>query len=443
MDAMLILVPKITNRLKYSFDLVLGKLLGIRYELTTDLQRFVQSQATRLVYGDQAVEGFPFLKASRLLFEKEISGQALSPFTFEGLKVFFPVYDRNSILPYDVFAASFYLVSRYEEYLPFAPDKHGRFEATSSCLYTHGLLQKPIVNLWSRQLARKITEVTGKTDFVFPAYTYQPTYDIDAAWAYLHKGLYRSAGAFARDLLNHNHQEIKTRWQVIRGKQPDPFDTFELQLQLQKTFKLRPIYFILFAEYGVNDKNISVRNPAFRQLIKHLSDYASIGIHPSYGSFLNKAKLRIEVKALSELLNRDVTKSRQHFLRMSLPATYHHLLDLDITDDYTMGYAGQPGFRAGIANSFLFYDLDHDIPTNLCVHPVMVMDGTLRDYLDISGNEAIETALNICREVKQVGGDFVTLWHNETLSNQKRWKGWVEIYEKIIAYASSPPSANT
>jgi hypothetical protein len=239
-------------------------------------------------------------------------------------------------------------------------------------------------------------------------------------------------GGFARDITQFDFQELKQRWAVISGQKNDPFDSFEFQLRLQKKYKLHPKYFILFAENGFNDKNINTRNPAFQQLIKHLADYAEVGIHPSYGSFQNKAKLRSEIKNLSAVLNREVTQSRQHFLRLRLPITYQHLIDLDITDDYSMGYASQPGFRAGIANSFLFYDLDHDVPTNLMIHPITLMDGTLRDYMKQDVDEAISTTQELNATVRAVGGTFVTLWHNESLSDEKRWKGWRSVYEKII-----------
>lgn len=437
MDNVLVLVPKITNRLHYTFHLVLTQLLGIKYDFTTDPVRFEQREHAKFVYGPLPVSTHYFIKATPLLFERDIQSQELKVGDFKGIKVFFPIFNRQSMLPYDIFSAVFYLVSRYEEYLPFTPDQHGRFEASSSCLHQHGMLRQPIVNLWSRQLAAVLADTFPTIEPKYTTYTYQPTYDIDAAWSYLHKGFYRTLGSFGRDLIQMDFVELKKRWSVIFGRQKDPFDSFELQLQLQKKYKLNPIYFILFAEYGVNDKNINTRNPAFQQLIKHIADYADVGIHPSYGSFRNKAKLRSEMNGLSDVLNREVTQSRQHFLRLSLPVTYQHLIDLDITDDYSMGYASQPGFRAGIANSFLFYDLDHDVPTHLKIHPITLMDGTLRDYMQQDIEAAMETAAELNAAVRAVGGTFVTLWHNESLSNEKRWYGWVDVYEKIIQMAIS------
>jgi len=437
MKPLLILVPRITNRLRYAFQLMIGKQLGISYELTTDRERFETYEGPAFSYGEEPVGQLLFFKASALLFDREIVQQELKPVDFEGVKGLFAVYHRQSAAPFDLFAAAFYLVSRYEEYLPFVPDNHGRFQASSSCLSALGLLQKPLVNIWAGWLGNFLEAHFPTLKAHKPVYSFQPTYDIDLAWAYKNKGLYRSLGAYARDLLAADFDQIQLRTKVLKGKQTDPYDTYDLQLQLQKEFALQPVYFILFSAYGRYDKNISVRNPAFHSLIRQLADYADVGIHPSYASSDDKSLLKSEMDALSEVLKRDVNSSRMHFLRMKLPMTYHQLIDLGITDDYTMGYAAQPGFRAGIANPFTFYDLDHDVPTNLTVHPIMLMDGTLRDYLNLEPEAAIELSLKLINEVKNCGGKFVSLWHNETLSNSKRWEGWNAVYYQIIREASS------
>lgn len=437
MKPLLILVPRITNRLRYAFQLMLGTQLGISYELTTSRERWEAYEAASFSYGEEAVGNRLFFKASSLLFDKEIVQQELKPVAFEGVKGLFAVYHRQSAAPFDLFAAAFYLVSRYEEYLPYVPDNHGRFQASSSCLSALGLLQKPLVNIWAVWLGSLLESHFPGLKLHKNAYSFQPTYDIDQAWAYKNKGFYRSIGAYLRDLAAADFNEIRLRNTVLMGRQADPYDTFELQLQLQKEFGLHPVYFILFAEYGRYDKNISVRNPAFHSLIRQLADYADVGIHPSYASSDDKALLKSETDALSEVLKRDVSISRMHFLRMKLPMTYHQLIDIGITDDYTMGYAAQPGFRAGIANPYAFYDLDHDVATNLTVHPVMLMDGTLKDYLKLDPDEAIEVSITLLNEVKKYGGKFVTLWHNETLSNSKRWHGWNKVYYEIISKAVS------
>ena len=426
---MLILVPRITNRLAYTFDFVFGTMLEVRFRLTTDTVQFRDYEGPKMSYGDTPLWDEPFQKAAKLLFERDLYEQDLKPIDFLDGKAFFPVYSHRSLMPFDVFAASFFLISRYEEYLPQIRDQYGRFTPESSCLCRYGMLDKPLVDGWVQELARRL----GLDPF--PAsrkYVFQPTYDVDAAWAYLHKGFLRTAGAYARDVMAGDMEEVRRRNRVIFKKERDPFDSFDFQLQLQEEFHLKPIYFIHCGDYDTNDKSISIRKDAFRHLIKHLGDYADVGIHPSFSSYQDPVRLRVEVERLSEVLNREITKSRQHFLRMTLPRTYQRLIELDIKDDFTMGYASMVGFRAGTATAFRFYDLDNDIATSLQIHPFAVMDGTLKDYLNLSVKDSYDMITKVVDEVRKVKGTFVYLTHNETLGGQKRWQGWPEMYRKIL-----------
>jgi hypothetical protein len=237
------------------------------------------------------------------------------------------------------------------------------------------------------------------------------------------------------DLKDMNWYDIANRTRTIFGGKKDPFDNFDLQIEYQKMYNLKPIYFILFGRYSRFDKNVNIRNKHFRFLVKRLADYATVGIHPSYYSIEHPDYLSFETSKLSEVLNQEVTRSRQHFLRLMLPDTYRHLLDHDITDDYTMGYAALPGFRAGICSTFNFYDLDREEETKLRIHPFMVMDGTLRDYMNLTPDEAIEKISTLINEVKKVQGTFISLWHNESLSDKKRWEGWLRVYEAMLEMA--------
>ncbi|MEJ2595164.1 MAG: polysaccharide deacetylase family protein [bacterium] len=192
----------------------------------------------------------------------------------------------------------------------------------------------------------------------------------------------------------------------------------------------------MFARYSRFDKNVNIRNKHFKFLVKRLADYATLGIHPSYYSIENPNYLSFETGKLSEVLNQDVSRSRQQFLRLMLPDTYRNLLENDITDDYTMGYAALPGFRAGICSTYSFYDLDREEETKLRIHPFAVMDGTLKDYLNLTPDEAIDQIKRLIFEVKKVNGTFISLWHNESLSDLKRWKGWRRVYEELLEMAA-------
>ena len=431
---MLILVPKVTGRVLYVFDLMLRQLLGLEFDLTIDAEAFKAYDGPKLHYGTQRIEQEPFVKAVDLLFERHIHEQSIRTAEYEGTVAPFAVYGNGNLMPFDVFAASFFLVSRYEEYLSQVRDQYGRFRAESTWMFENGMLQKPLVNIWTNALGDKMKAIYPDLPVKKQKFNFIPTYDIDAAWAYKHKGIYRTLGGFVKDLTSRDYERLKERHEVLRGRRKDPFDSFEFQFELQKEFKIKPIYFILCGDYDTNDKNISIREPAFQALIKQLGDYADVGIHPSFSSYLNIDKLRKEIDSLSEVLHRPLTKSRQHFLRMNLPRSYQKLIELDISDDYTMGFASQAGFRAGIASTFRFYDLENDMVTNMRVHPFALMDGTMRDYLNLDVEASLSLAKQLVDEVKAVGGTFIYLTHNETLGGEKRWVGWPEMYRQLLEY---------
>jgi hypothetical protein len=433
---MLILVPKITNRLFYIFELILKEELGIDFKFTTEEEKFLSYQGVKLHYGNTPLNEEPglFQQAVKLLFERDIYDQDLKICDFNDAKAIYPVFNDKSLFPFDIFAASFYIISRYEEYLPHVSDQYNRFQPKDSILYKMEVIERPIINIWAKELGNEIKACYPEIQLKKKNFKFIPTYDIDAAWAYKNKGIFRTTAAFVKDILFFNKKEIKERWAVLRDKKIDPFDTFDYQIELQKELKLKPLYFILCGDYNTNDKNISIRNKEFQTLIKRLGDYALVGIHPSFSSYLKKDVVKEEINRLSEVLNREVTMSRQHFLRLSLPTTYQILIELDVADDYSMGYASQAGFRAGYADTFQFFDLENDIKTKLNIHPFALMDGTMRDYLDLDVHESYEKAKKLVDEVKNVNGTFILLWHNETLSGEKRWEGWITLYRKILDY---------
>jgi hypothetical protein len=380
-------------------------------------------------------EKFHFFASNGLLFESIIKARELRHFQYEGGIVFFPVLNKYSSLPFDLFAASFYLVSRFEEYLPHLRDSHNRFLAAGSDAYQQGYLHKPLVNIWSFRLKEILEKWFPQLQFKLPEYKFIPTIDVDAAYAIKNKGLTRAIGGLGKALQNRDYRELRHRIRVLSGIEHDPFDTFDLQMQLQKKYGYNPIYFILLADYGLNDKNIPHSNRYFRSLINYLSDYAEIGIHPSYASSLQPSLIVMETARLAKILKLEVIHSRQHFLKLTLPDTYRNLINNDILHDYTMGYAEIHGFRASICTPFPFFDLDQDMATTLMIHPFTVMDGTLKDYMKLSTGKATDVINELIHEIKKVGGTFIPLWHNSSLNDEGEWKGWLDVYTRMVEEA--------
>ncbi len=428
----LILIPKATNRLRYTMQLMLTQLLGLEIDYTSDLSIFKKFDGPKFSYGVPVDEKYLFFASNGLLLESRIAARDLKHFTYEGGLVFFPVLQKDSVLPFDLFAAAFYMVSRYEEYLPHFRDNHNRFLASGSDAFQQGYLHKPLVNMWSLKIRDILHSWFRVLTFKTPVYEFIPSIDIDAAYAFKNKGFTRAIGGLVKSVNKKDYVELWQRIRVLLRLEHDPFDTFELQMQLQAKYNYRAIYFILLADYGPNDKNIPYNHRQFQDLIRRLSDYAEIGIHPSYASSLQPSLMVMETARLSKILKKEIDHSRQHFLKLALPETYRNLINNDINHDYTMGYAEEPGFRASICTPFPFFDIDQDSQTNLIIHPFMVMDGTLHDYMKLSPQKAIIVIKELIDEVKKVGGTFIPLWHNPAINEEGDWKGWLEVYIKMV-----------
>ncbi|MDF2435700.1 MAG: hypothetical protein K0Q95_76 [Bacteroidota bacterium] len=430
-----IFTDKISHRNKYIFNLIFKDMLGINFTLTDKELEFREEQGYKFSYSNNRIADEIHFESRHLLLETGITEQNISIFDFRGSKVFFAT-GKSSALPFDVFAAAFYLVSRYEEYLPHIRDEHDRFDAKDSLAYEHGFLQKPVINIWVGWIKEILLQSYPAMEFHERKYEFISTLDIDNAYAYREKGFTRSLGGYLKALSQFNFSEIRERTKVLFGLMKDPYDTYDFQLKMLKKYKYKSIYFVLLGDYGVNDKNLPPESEKFQSLIKMLGDYAMMGIHPSYGSNKSKEQLKKEVDRLSKILHRDVVRSRQHFLKLTLPDTYRNLIDLDIRHDYTMGFASQVGFRASICTPFNFYDLDMELETNLKVHPFAVMEGTLKYYMKVEPEDAFKKIKPLIDEVKAVNGCFISLWHNDTLNDQKLWKGWKDVYETMLQYAT-------
>ena len=420
---LLIYTHKTSPRIHYTFDLIFRSILGIDFKITTDLDYFMVYSEAKMSYTHEPIGSELFFKSDKLLFETGIS-------SLTSIQI-----GKETEHPSDLFAFAFFLVTRYEEYLPFRADHYGRFSAKQSVAYKNNFLQKPIVNCWAHEIKKRILEKYPSLSFPEKKYSYTPTIDIDNAYAYYGKNLIRALGGYARALAKEDKDDFSKRKHVLAGKEKDPYDTYDFQNELHKKYALKPIYFFLLGDRAVNDKNLPYTNPIMQSLIKDIASGAETGIHPSFASNQNPKKVKIEKERLKNITRNEITKSRQHFLMLKFPETYRNLIASGVTDDYTMGYADEVGFRAGICTPCQFYDLQKEETTNLTLHPFAVMDATLLYYMRIKPAEVMSYVGPLIKEIRAVNGTFITIWHNESLSNYQQWYGWKGVYEDIIKAA--------
>lgn len=427
----LIYAQEINPRIEYISKLLFTTILQAEIDFTTNSSEFKQSDLPKLNYSALKFGDEFYIKPHLLMFSSGTDTPEIEPVWYDDKK-YFCASSNDSDLPFDPLAAAFYVVSRHEEYTETECDKFGRYLAAQSILVKHNLLGKPVVNIWAKVLAEKLKERYPSLNFTETKFNFLSTIDIDNAWAYLHKGCWRTAAAILKSFLK-NREEFKERLRVLRGKQQDPYDTYEYLDSVFKGNQNKVLFFVLLGDYARFDKNLSHRNKHFQKLIRDINGKYDIGIHPSFASGRkgNRKQTAVERLRLEKICGKNILKSRQHFLRISLPQSYRRLIKSGLVEDYTMGYSCLPGFRAGICTPYYHYDLLRETTTNLLVIPFQIMDGTFTHYLHLPPEKAWEEIRKIMEEVKNVGGTFVSIWHNETVNDRGIWKGYRKVFEKM------------
>jgi hypothetical protein len=420
----------VTPRVIYAMDLVFTTVLNIQYKLTDDLKEFEEYSLPKISYTTTTHLSRIAIASHGLLFEQEV--RPLWPNATENYMDFprFFISDEKDFLGYDIFAMVFYFTTRYEEYIISEKDQHQRFQAESSIAFKYNCLHTPFLNAAISDFALKLKHEFPSVNSIKRPFNFISTIDIDNAFAYAHKGIVRNLGGFGKHMLSFKFSKILSRIRSNINDKKDPYNTFDKINGLSNQSQTALYYFALVGDHSTFDKNPDHKNKGFRKLLQSLSSRYEIGLHPSYESYNDPNKIEIEKKRLEDITGKKVTSARCHFLRVKLPETYRAFITAGIVDDYTMIYASQSGFRTGLCTPFPWFDLEKNKPTNLIIHTSVIMEGTLRDYNKLSPENAKSIAFLTMQEVKKYGGEFISIFHNDSfIASQKKW---VEVYKMIL-----------
>jgi hypothetical protein len=428
---MLLYCDNISPRLQYIVDFFSEQLFAEPIVLTTDAETFRTHSGPKINYSDRDFSEKEFyIRPVRLLFETDIRKQSIDVFELNFHKAFF---GTKSDLSFDIFAASFYLLSRYEEYLPHEKDEYGRYAHMQSLAHREHFLQEPLINIWIEDFKRTLQRKFPDLLFRHNQFKCLLTYDIDIAWSFKHKGWIRSVGGAVRDAAGGNWSLFKDRWQVLTGKLRDPFDCFEWLDALHLYCRIKPYYFFLVAKHtGRYDKNTATGVKAFRDLIEYYANTYKVGIHPSWQSGDDHSLLKEEVEWMEVVTDKPVTMSRQHYIRLNLPVTYRRLISAGIQKDFSMGYGSINGFRASVCSSFLWFDLEKNESTPLRVYPFCFMDANSFYEQKFNTAQAYTELMQYYNDVKKYNGIFIPIWHNNILGTDPRFAGWREMFELFM-----------
>ncbi|NMC38158.1 MAG: hypothetical protein GYA41_07535 [Bacteroidales bacterium] len=416
-----------TSRLQYIADLILGEILGLSWMIVTDRRKLGKFPVIN--YSGSDIKGSCKIIPSGLLFEKGVIRHDPEVTEWNRLPVFFSS-GPDGDMPFDIFSASFYLVTRYEEYLDYEPDEYGRFKASGSVAFKNGFLDIPIVDLWSRELAKTLVRKYNSLTFRRNEFRSIVTIDVDEPFAYIGRSLIGNIGGFIHDIASKPRQAAH-RFECLTGSEKDPYEVFDYISGCIETKKADSRYFLPVGNPSRFDKNPSWKNEEYRKLIRSIDSKTEIGLHPSFRAGTESPVLNMELKRLRSITGHEITKSRFHYLRYKIPDSYSVIYEAGICEDYSMGYHDEPGFRAGISRPFRFYNVREDKLSGLRIVPFQLMDIALtRNKLTSEASKEIITKL--ITATYSAGGVFVSIWHNTTLLNSPECLEWRNLFEFII-----------
>lgn len=332
----------------------------------------------------------------------------------------------------DIFAASFLMLTRWEEYVIIDRDAHQRFPDAQSCAQRLHFHKRPVVDEYAYMLVN-IFNFLGVEKRPAKQYQLILTHDIDDIERY--SSLYKFFRALTGDLSKRKSLRLFIRtfidfFQIRMKLKKDPYDQFDFLMNLAEKNNLHAFFYFIPEVKGESDMRYDFFAPKVKQWIHNILKRAhGVGIHGSLKSFNAYSYYKEERDRFREIYE-NVSHNRQHFLKFSVPDTWQILEEAGMVSDTTIGFVNDWGFRAGTCSSYPVFNILRREILNLTEYPLIVMDTALKrkygNFKDMYGE--LKKAYEI---TKKYNGDLVILWHNSNI-NHYEWKGAKEFLEKAI-----------
>ena len=353
-------------------------------------------------------------------------------------------FDDTRIIHSDLIASTYFLITRYEEMVRHeVRDMYGRFPGKESLPYRAGFIDSPLVDEYSKLLRIQLRETGCEVEE--PLKQIQKiylTHDVDQI------SHYRNFRGFMGGILRgirwpkEGNTAIKSYFGGLRN---DPWYTFPWLFKLDNTVRqvlgndrCEPI---LFVKVGGGNKK---EDKPF--ITHHIQDFQAllrlckkkninIGLHSSYEAGINPLRIADEKKHLERVSKKVVTYNRHHFLDTREPQDMQALINVGITDDFTLGYADVAGFRLGTCRQLKWINPFTQQLTSLTLHPLTIMDSSLSDkrYMYMNSHDAYEYCIRLINMVESWNGELVILWHNTSVE-EKAQSYHRKLYLDIIKY---------
>lgn len=409
------------------FKHICTHVLGLELKFTTRIEEFIAHQDVKFSYGKKRLGNELFVQNVDLLLEQGLSDLKLKVMPWEESKCFFAV-SENSDVPFDIFAATFYLLSRYEEYLPHVKDDYGRFPASESLAYKKGFLKQPVIDIWAHKFKDILKKRFPEIKFKESEYTSVSIISVSHVFNFKNKGFLRSLVGTSIDLIKFKFSRVSDRIKVLVKIKKDPYDVFDELIFFIKKYKCRMVFMFQLSDYSAYDKNINYNRQNYKSIIKYAADYSQVGLRLGYFAIQNPEELKKEKKRFENIIHGPLQNVLNPKYNLTLPLHYSNLNELEIPNDYSMGYPESIGFRAGTSASFLFYDLNTEVTTPLTIHPYVFHSQACSTGETADIQIAIEKLIG---EIKNVQGTFRAIFKNRDFSEYSKPSYFYSLLKQI------------
>lgn len=394
----LIFVNRNTARKEYIIKHIFKRILQLEFKICTDLSEFIAHSGAKLSYGKKPLGEEFFIWSHDLLDHTGIDDYEIDITSWHDLPIFFQAEIKSQI-PFDLFAASFYLITRYEEYLPQVKDDLGRFSPIGSLAATHDFIKLPLVDLWMNRFSELLVDRFNITLSQKRNHINHLIIDTPSVFKYKLRGPLEFIASVFKQLSKFRLGDFILNIAVNLGFKKDPFDIYDRLVERYKRSGnyIKISYFFHLGNYNIVDNGVSYKHRKYQELIKHLADYFTVGVR--FTSDASLEQIKKQSKRFENITNRPTRYSIAALGKITIPDHYKILVELEQVTDFSMGYPSQPGFRASTGSPFYFYDLDYEVQTPLLINPYALHYGSIEKFTFNGQKEIISQLKSQCAQI--------------------------------------------
>jgi len=311
------------------------------------------------------------------------------------------------------------LYTRKEEYFPRQLDRYGRF------IYAHSTNRDVLEPGVSKYLVDGGYEIEYPDDKQFAVCL---THDVDEIYPPLKHTLLSTLTCLKG--LDFSGFKRQAFWK-LHGKEQSPYWNFQGIMDLEEKYGARSSFYFLATDADIRRFRYNIEDLE-GELGRIVDRGWEVGLHGGYYACNDLEEILREKGRLEQVLGRNITGYRNHYLRFQVPDSWETLEKAGFGYDTTLGYPDMVGFRNGMCHPFRPYNLYTETEVNILEMPLIIMDGTLFDSVR-SYDEAWDVAKRLIDTVASCNGVLTLNWHANNFNCPFR-SSWPRLYERILAY---------